>query len=276
MLNYKKYLGGIKKTDVLELTCPHCGMPTRSLKGKDAFCNFCEQYINISEAEIVKETGVELPFSEVSNAISAGMFEEAEKKLAALRKGKADPLLMYMSGLSYLCFSDAKYHETNYRLRGFMEQNSANIRKGLDLASTSKECFYKAIKVIRYGIERDVTVEGSMLFIKFMSEIRLKRFVDAERTLALLHGSGVKGELSAYADMVYNVEAQRPIAEQVLQIMLPKGEINSFYYLAKHLAQKGRLEESRSVMMWLNGMADVFLAKELSIKIESALKASEF
>lgn len=276
MLNYKKYIGGIKKTEVLDINCPHCGMPTRSLKGTSVFCNFCEQYINISEAEIVKETGADLPFSEVSDAISSGRFEEAEKKLALFKKGKANPLLMYLSGLSYICLSDAKYYDTDYRLRGFMEQNSANIRKGLDLTSNWKECFYNAIKIVKYGIERDVTIDGPMLFIKFMSEIRLKRFVDAEKTLTLLRGSGAKSELTAYADMVYNVEAHRPVAEQVLEGMLPTGELNSFYYVAKHLAQEGKLEEAALVLKWLNGMTVMFLADALSIRIESTMKASEF
>jgi uncharacterized Zn finger protein (UPF0148 family) len=276
MLNYKKYIDAIKKAEIFELTCPNCGALTRYTKGKSVFCNFCEQYINISEAEIANETGVEIQFAEVSAAIREGAYEEAEKKAALLSKGKKDPELMYLSALAYLCISDAAYHETDYNLRGFMEQNSDNIRRGLDLTSKWKEYFYKAIKIVKYEIGRDVAVDGSLLFVKFMSEIRLKRFVDAEKTLKLLHGSGIQSDLSEYADMVYNVEAGRPVAERVLPNLLSKGEMNSFYYLAKHLAMQSRLDEAETVAKWLNRITNMCMAKELSRKIESTQKASEF
>jgi hypothetical protein len=72
------------------------------------------------------------------------------------------------------------------------------------------------------------------------------------------------------------VEAGRPVAERVLPNLLSKGEMNSFYYLAKHLAMQSRLDEAETVAKWLNRITNMCMAKELSRKIESTQKASEF
>lgn len=276
MLDYNKYISGINGSDIFELTCPHCGAVTHSAKGKSVFCNFCEQYINITDAAITKEAGAEVAFAQISGSLSAGRYEDAENRVAQLVKGTEDPKLNYMSAISYLYLSDARYHDRDYNLRGFMEKNADNVRESLELISKSKEHFYKAIKLVRYELDRDVMVDESTLFIKFISEIRLKRFVDSSKTLRLLRGSGAQSLIGEYADMVYYVEADRVVAEEVLPSLLSRNEINAFYYLAKHLATKKRLDEAEKVLKWLSGITNMMMAQELLRKIHSAQEASKF
>jgi hypothetical protein len=275
MLDYKKYMAKLASTGLSELTCPHCGSPTISTKGKNAFCNFCEQYTSASESEFNKEVGTEVAFAEVSVQTLAGNRDEAEKKVAALLKGSRDASIIYVSGLFYFYFSDFKYKNRDYGLSGFMEANSDDVRASLDLTSKWKECFFKVRRLVKFELSNDVRIDGSYILMKFMCEIKLGRLVEAGKTLKAMRNSNPQDIAAEYADMVYTVRKNDKSAESILEKMLDKGEINAFYYLAEHLAKQHRLDDAENVVKWLNSFTKMFMAQELQMKIESSQYASQ-
>jgi hypothetical protein len=275
MLDYKKYMAKLASAGLSELTCPHCGSPTMSTKGKNAFCNFCEQYTSASESEFNKEVGTEVAFAEVSIQTLAGNHDEAEKKVVALLKGSRDANIIYISGLFYLYFSDFKYKSRDYGLSGFMEANSDNVRASLDLTSRWKECFFKVRRLLKVELSNDVMIDSSYLLMKFMCEVKLGRLVEAGKTLKAMRSSNPQDIATEYAGMVYAVKKNDKGAEAILEKMIDKGEVNAFYYLAEHLAKQHRLDDAGNVVRWLNGFTKMFMAQELQRKIESSQHASQ-
>jgi hypothetical protein len=274
MLDYVKYLNTLARTRLLDLTCPHCGSDTKFIGGKDAFCNFCERYISAPDANFQKASGMELPFLEVHSLIKQDKWYDAAKKVDMLLKNNPDPLFLYNSALFYLCFSNKKYRERDYGLHGFMEQNAKNIRESLDLTSKWKEYFFKAIRRINVEIKSSPPVDQDLLFVKFMSEIKLGRLADSRKTLKMLHGSGAQSLRDHYAFMVYLVETDDKGAEVSLNGMLSRGEVNSFYYLVKYLAKHGKTDDAVKILKFVNSKANALMAQELFYRIESASEAS--
>jgi hypothetical protein len=262
------------RTQLLDLTCPHCGSDTKFIGGKDAFCNFCERYISAQETNFQKEGGLELPFIEVHSLIKQDEWYDAAKKVEMLLKQSSDPLFLYNSALFYYCFSNRKYHERDYTLHGFMEQNAKNISESLDLTSKWKECLFKAIRRINNEIKNNSPVDQDLLFVKFMSEIKLNRLADSRKTLNVLHGSGAQAIRDNYAFMVYSVENDEKGAEKSLDGMLSRGEVNAFYYLAKYLAKHRKINDADSILKFINKRANVLMAQELLYRIESTREAS--
>lgn len=275
MLEYKRYLQDINTVSVLDLTCPHCGATTKSAGGNDAFCNFCEQHIVVPESEIEKEKGAEIAFMEIHSAVAGNDWQGAVQKAEQLLKGSSDPRIFYLSALLYESFSNLKFHTKDYNRLGFMEENAVNIRESLDLTFKWKEYFFKTIRLVNDEIKKNSGAEESLVFIKFMSEIKLKKFVDAARTLKALGGAGVEDRANDYAKMVYNVEADTKEAEASLRKQLARNEVNAFYYLAKHLAKQKRLDEANALLRKLNERANIFMAQELLNKVVSAQEASK-
>jgi hypothetical protein len=274
MLNYVKYLNTLARTRLLELTCPHCGSDTKFIGGKDAFCNFCERYISAQDANFQKESGLELPFIEVHSLIKQDKWYDAAKKVEMLLKQNSDPLFLYNSALFYLCFSTRKYYERDYSLHGFMEQNAKNIGESLNLTSKWKEYFFKAIRHINNEIKNNSPVDQDLLFVKFISEIKLGRFADSRKTLKMLHGVGSQALRDNYALMVYSVETDEKGAEASLDRMLSRGEVNAFYYLAEHLAKHRKIDDAGEILKFVSSRANTFMVQELLHRIESAREAS--
>lgn len=280
MLDYKRYLKSLSSTGILALTCPHCGASTKSAEGRGSFCNFCEQYINVSDEEVQKEMSAEIAFTEIHAATREEKWDAAQKKITTLLQGSTDPRLFYISALFYLYLSDVKYRERDYTLHGFMEQNANNITASLDLTSKCKECFYRSVRLVKNDLDRNeldsnALIDAGFAFTKFMSEIKLHRFVDARKTLKMLHGPSVQSLLADYADMVYQVETNGKDVEASLEKMLSAMDINSFYYLAKALAKQKKLDEAEQVLNLLKDKANISMARELMNRIKSAQEASK-
>lgn len=275
MLDGKKYLRQLMGLKPAALSCPHCGTKTLSASGRSAFCNFCEQYIEILAAEAQGDKRAEAAFAAVQAPMSAGKWDDALKNADQLLKNNSDPRQLYLLALFYLRLSSIKYHKTDYALRGFMEANADNIRSSLDLTMKWKECFFKAIKIVGDELGKNLQIDAELVFIKFMSEIKLQRLVDSFKTLRALQTLDKKGNLMSYALIVYNVEARTKEEEESLAKMLAKNEVNAFYYLAKHLAKQKRLEEANKILQKLSETTDIFMVQDLLSKVRATQEASK-
>ncbi len=273
MINYRKYLRALEKANFSELRCAHCGAVTRSANGKRGICNFCEQAVGGGEERNRERPGPE-EFQRMQDRSGGGTGKDALADLERLLEKNQDPETFYISALFYQFSSDSSYRSKNYALSGFMEGNYASIRGSLDLASKWKECFYRAASAAAGALEAG-SPSRELLYIRFMSEVKLHRLTDASRALGRLTEQDSQDPILVYANMVYGVRARTLAAELRLSDALKTNEANAFYYLAEHLARNGRLVEASKVLAALGQKADVRMSAQLLATIMNVQSASE-
>lgn len=271
--SYSGYLSQLKSLQYRDLSCGTCAFTTKSPNGSDAFCNFCESYTSaILPPKIPLEARPVL--EKIHSLMGDNRLDEAASALEILLKDSKNPTLFYVAANFYLNFSDITYYSRNYNIMGFMEENAISIRKSLDLTAKWKECLYKSIRLVKGQAAEISTAGESLLFIKFMSEIRLSRFVDSGRTLKSLAQYGLGDLTVTYANMVYGVEAGKD-PSQYFNAFLSRQEPNAYYYLAKYLAKSKRLDEAESVLSKLSSKAKVRMLPSLLNKIVSSERAAD-
>lgn len=274
MIDGKRYLRMLSQSKPFSQRCPHCGSTTLSVSGKAAFCNFCEQHVDILSSGALEATSAEIPFASVLNAVKAGNWEEAGKGADLLMKGNKYPGQLYLLGVFYRRFSTLKFQSKDYNQMGFMLPNARNIRDSLDLTTRWKECFFKTIKMVGDELKANIQIEPELVFIKFMSEIRVGKLVDASSTLQTLQSLDKRGTLSEYALLVFSVEKDTKQAEASLIKALEQGETNAYYYLSKYLAKHNKLAEAEVLLQKLGETTEVSMAAELMHRIKLTEEAS--
>lgn len=242
-MEYAKYLGLLDKQHPLSSKCGYCGSSVLLDDQKNGVCHLCEGYIspNILDAD----TKMVAALSKIQKLIDTGKRDEAIKSLDQLVSESVDPKLLYGSANIYKTISDIQYHDLDYNRKGFMEQNSSNIYSSLDSISKSKEMFYKAIRIMEDKAKSQSS--ETLLYLSFVSYIKLKRFVDAKKTLSSMK----KDEASlarGYADMVYSLETKREDAYMRIVGLIGKGDPNAVYYLARYYVQNKKLKEAKAVL----------------------------
>ncbi len=271
MLDGKRYLRLLSGYRLVEQRCPHCGASTYSSSGRLTFCNFCEQPVNLSQGGQTAES----QFAPIMAQVESGDWAAALKSAEQLAKGNNDPMMLYLLGVLYRNASTAKFQSKDYNLMGFMEQNAGNIRESLDLTMKWKEYFFKAIKVIGTELQGNMQVDPELVFVKFMSEIRLQKLVDAASTLRSIQILDKNGAVSEYALLVYSAEKNTKQADASLGKALENGEINAYYYLAKYLAKHGKLAEAEAILQKLGTISEVSMSQELLYRIKLTQEASK-
>ena len=111
--------------------------------------------------------------------------------------------------------------------------------------------------------------------MKLLAEIKLHRPADAAETLSQLRAIDMKGLLTEYAQMAYDIETGSEEVAVSLEKVLARNYANAFYYLAKYLARQGKTEEAKSVILRLNKKAYTPMADKLLRKITAAQEESE-
>jgi tetratricopeptide (TPR) repeat protein len=274
VLDDKKYLGQLMSMKLAAQTCPHCGSQTHST-GKNSFCNFCEQYIDIVAGENQGDRNSQVAFASVQVPMQAGRYNEAIKNAEILIKNNSDPRQLYLLAQFYLSTSGVKYRNRDYSLPGFMEANAQNIGSALDLTMKWKECYFKTVKIIGNELKNNIQVDSDLIFIKFMSEIRLQQLIDAANTLRMLQSMDKRGMLAEYALLVYSVEKNAKQAEASLGKALANEDANAFYYLAKYIARQKKLDDAEKILQKLSESTEIFMAHDLLSKVRSTQEASK-
>ena len=275
MLNAAKYAKMLAKYAPQSIVCPHCGMQTAISNNSYSFCNFCEQRIDLGKSAPEHERRAQASFAPIASLLKANKPDEAVAEAGKLLKGNTDPEQLYLLGVFYSGASWSKYANRDYGLHGFMEANAVSVRNSLELTSKAKECFYKVIKLVGGAQAGNAAADAQLLFIKFMSCVRLRRKTDAMRALEELKQMDRQNALVGYAYAVYAVETGARDTDKVLGGMLEINEINSFYYLARHLALQKRMGEAALLLRKLGDIATLSQASELLEKVCSAQEASE-
>jgi hypothetical protein len=273
MVDFNRYLKSFEKARLSEMVCRRCWAHSKSASGIDAFCNFCEQYIGTSGYGSLHNPEAEAVFLRLQGAANRGLKPGDFAALDALLKSNSDPRVLYVAGVFYALLSDSLYRSRDYRIPGFMEENSSNIRASLDCSARSKALFYGAIALAgREPFPSDDSVE--LLFMEFLCWIRLKRIADASRALMQLHKLLKGGRTLDYADMVFSVESGAADADVRLGRLLSINEPNALYYLAKRLAKGKRIGEAQAVLGRLGRKANVPIAQQLMNAVKEAQDAS--
>jgi tetratricopeptide (TPR) repeat protein len=274
VLDGKKYLQLLSAVKFLIQTCPHCGSETNFISGGDFFCNFCEQHNDPALLQNVDRTA-QVAFVPVLSQMNTGNLDEALKNAERLMKNNADAKQLYLLGLFYRNVSGIRYYQKDYALKGFMEANAASSASSLGLTSRWKECFFKAIGIIDGEISKNLQIEIDLVFIKFISEVRLRRFVDAANTLRRLQNMDRHGIVADYALLVYSVEKNTGQAEASIAKAAARNNVNAYYYLAEYLARQKKLEEAGGILEKLDKTTEIAMVQELLNRVRATQEASK-
>lgn len=249
--------------------CEFCGSHVPSYNADSGFCYFCELNVNSLDETLRHYPDFYDALNLMGEGIIEAKWEDAEKGLQKLMTLRKSPEMSYVAGVFYKAYSDYMYADRDYDyLGGFREQNAMNINSGIALFYKSKAMFYQAIADANKDLQADNKNE-SKLFVRFMSETKLKRMVDASATLKELNVVS-KGVKSAYASMVYSSTMNDKRSATFMKQLADIGIINSFYYYAKLLADENRLSDAKKMLLRLLSRANVPAAKSLLDGIQEA------
>lgn len=261
-----RYLQFIEKPVISTSICDYCGSPLFLGKAKSALCGLCEGYHSHKESGAINPNIGKL--SQIQLLIDQSKVEEAKNSLDALILASNDLNLLFGAANIYKTLSDIKYYDRNYNRKGFMEENSTNVYQSLDLTSKSKEMFYKAIRMVADQTKN--SPDDKLLYLSFISYMKLKRTIDAERILSSMKAK--KSSEKEYANMVYLVETGKEEGHQESIRLMEKGNTNAVYYLARYYVGKKRLKEAKEILDKLTAevrMPDaVFLLRKINRQIE--------
>lgn len=255
-----------------ELACGYCGSITYAISSKDTICHFCEAYVNTAE-EAIKADETYAKLSVIQKLISSSSFEDALKATDALSSKATDLRVLFGSFAIYAAASDARYYDRDYNRSGFMEENSSNVYASLDLVSKEKE---SAFKFLRLSAEKQKSSPDRIIeYLRFITNVRLKRRLYAKRSLDLLESSGTVILSLQYARMVYAVEYSSGNPESLLSPMLIRGSPNSYYYLSRSLFRRGKYAEARMILQKLSEKIRMPMAASFSVRVDDFIKKTE-
>lgn len=262
------------------LTCRSCGSSSDTVDEQDeTFCNFCEGYVDQDGITALHSTPL-LEKSVLAMGIAArnGHWLQGMPYADALAATK-DPFLLYGAAHFYRFFSDFTYYDVNYNQGGFMysnaEKRSDELQKNkynaMALISKSKECLFKALKQISL-----ISPNANLLYLKFMCNIRLKRYSQASIALSGLGTFKDSGSLFKYATMVISNETAKSGSKTAFlpDLNTISGSSNFFYYASKHLAKSGNLEDSIKILTLLTNKIYMPLASSYNRKVIDVSSAS--
>ena len=191
-----------------------------------------------------------------------------------------DPVRLFGAASIYSILSDYTYNSVNYNLEGFMYQNADNRNDEYDknkynamhLLSKSKEYLFDALYVIN---SQGKNVDQRALFLQFMANMKLNRFVQAYKLLNGLGNSKQENLMLQYAYMAYNVETNAEGAEQTIERLVQRGELNALYYLARHLLNNGSPAAASMILHALLGRTEMPFAARLLTKTQDVLEKTK-
>jgi len=252
----------LKKDPQHMFFCEFCGSKVPSYNQDFGFCYFCELGVSSLEEVLQRYPDFYSALSILGKGISEAKWGNAEKGLQKLLTIRESPEMDYVAGVFYNHYSDYMYANRDYQyLAGFREPNADNIKAGIELFYKSKEMFYKAIDSANRILQANGHDE-QRLFVKFLSEFRLKRMVDARQTLKLLNEVS-NGATSVYASMLYSSTMHSKGSFTFIKQLTDMGIVNSFYYYARFITSDGNLNEAKSILVRLLSKVNMPRAKSL-------------
>jgi uncharacterized Zn finger protein (UPF0148 family) len=235
-----------------QIECPCCGMEVLSADGHSGFCHFCEYPANTNYVQNAPDTVQKSDFTAALKKSDLPTAQKALEKMLAANK----PEIFYLAGNFYRYFSDAIYLDVNYASEGFMEENSEHRTNSkfefnsMHLTSKSREYFYKLLKITN-GEKED----QSIIFLRFMSCIRLKKYAEAEWELNGLRTLSRDAALVSYAFTVFSACTKKaPDTAHIIPLLQSK-TVNAYYYLAKMLINQRQFSYAEDLLKKINKSA---------------------
>ncbi len=273
----------IKMEDSISLTdliCRCCGNKVYALSNvQESICNFCEAYVSVQDKDVVHgDRDIENNLALMQDSALTGKWIDGIAPADALAATK-DPHFLYGASSFYKFFSDYTYYGVDYTLGGFMYSNAEkrsdepqkNKYNAVALMSKSKEFLFKALKIINDTQNPD----NSLVFIRFMANVKLKRDVYMQKALDEINAKQGIEMLKTYANIIRNVNSKGRLAQKYLDDGLAKGISNSFYYLAIHAAKSKDINGAINMLDSLAVKSNMPSALYLSIRIKDVKSASE-
>lgn len=237
----KKYLDLLRSAGYHTSTCHFCGAQTASVSD-EVFCTCCESRVNLGIASPYPDISASL--SKLSGDALNGNTKGLDAFLESRKQGELPPQIMYGIGNLYMHASSYRYSMRNYSGQGFMEDNSVGIYESLALTSKSRESFFKALD----ALDKDATGGSGALYLRFMINMRLKRFFYAGKILENVDPIDENNAIWRYSKMIYAVITRSKNADAQVASALNTGEPNTFYYLSVHLMHKKRFEDAEALL----------------------------
>jgi hypothetical protein len=214
----------------------------------------------------------------MQSSASAGKWEAGVAPADALAATK-DPYFLYGASSFYRFFSDYTYHGMDYTLGGFMYSNAekrsdepqVNKYNAIALMSKAKGFLFGALKIIN-DIQNP---DDSLLFIKFIANVKLGRKAHARAALSEINAGAGTDIVKTYANIVSSVNSNGKLAGKYLDSGFSYGISNSFYYLAMHTAMHKNIDEAIRILDSLAVKSNMPAALYSSIRLKDVRSASE-
>lgn len=264
-ISIPRYIHSLAQYGKKGLPCPYCGNIIITKDGSYFACSFCEMHSNDVQLSKQRDDVKGLLVSK-NNFISGNAWDDAAGIVDQIMALDQSPQMAYASAIFYEAFSNYCWHNINYCLGGYMEANSVNREKSWMLLSKSKTLLYRNIKIcadqIKLGNEVDI------IFIKFLSEIKVSKLAEAKNTLDIIMGSDTIPRARDYACMVYYSQINdQKNALKYIDIM-SNTDLSSFYYLARLLAKSRLNGAALKILEPLTEKTSMPKARELLFKIK--------
>ena len=274
---YAKMIDSIFLSDLI---CRCCGNKVYVMSStQESICNFCEAYVAIQDKDIVHgNRDVETALALMQNSAVTGKWADGVATADNLAATKV-PYFLYGASSFYRFFSDYAYYGVDYTLGGFMYSNAEkrsdetpkNKYNAVALISKSREFLFKALKIIR----DNPNPEDSLLFIKFMANVKLKRKVHADKALSEINTRPGMEMMKLYANIVHNVNTKSKLVEKYIDNGFSYGISNSLYYFAIRIASQKNIPEAINILDSLALKSNMPSAFYSSIRLKDIKSASE-
>ncbi len=264
-ISIPKYLHSLGQFEKRGVSCPYCGNVIITKDGSYFACPFCEMHSN--EVQVSKQRDdLKGLLASKNKLISSNAWDDAAKIVEQILLLDPSPQMIYASAVFYESFSNYCWHDVNYSLGGYMEQNSINREKSWMLTSKSKTLLYRDIKIcgdeIKSGKETDIT------FIKFLAEMKVSKFAQAKDTLDIIMESSTLPRAKDHAGMSYYSQINdQKNAIKYIDLMLTT-DLSAFYYLSKLLVKNRRNDDADKILVPFVEKTSMPKAMELLFKIK--------
>lgn len=266
-MNINQSLKMLDNDPVAVFRCINCSYIVPSYSSEFGICPFCELNSDKNDTQLKQNKSLLDTLNQIQQNISSGKFDDALKLYDALFDITKNPSVIYSKGVFHAFLADLEFAKRDYQTpNGFMEENSLHAKSALSHFSSAKALFFKALSMI----SASASIDSTLLYTKFLCNIKLARPGDAKRSLDLLNANFKDLPITIYANMVYNSLENKKNAEPFFEKAISLGIPSAFYYYSNYLSEKNDLSKAKSILVKLSKRVDMEQSKKLLAGIQRA------
>lgn len=266
-MNINQSLKMLDKDPVAVFRCTSCSYLVPSYSSEFGICPFCELSSDKNDSQLKQNRQLLDILNQIQQSMSSGKFDDALKLYDALFDLTKSPGAIYSKGVFHAFLADIEFAKRDYQTpNGFMEENSIHAKSALSHFSSAKALFFKAISLI----SASPNVDSTLLYTKFLCNIKLARMGDGKKSLEALNANFKELPITIYANMVYNSLENKKQAEPFFEKAISLGIPTTFYYYSNYLSNKNDLNNAKSILVKLSKRVDMEQSKKLLAGIQRA------